>query len=157
MPTLPPTLSCRRTQQPFKKMGVVTFNWYTNPWRDNGGNAPGFTTDCSVFTFSVSGDTTSLGVCGFFIFVKKIFLTEKKGLKRKVQELETDKTSAILTVFRDCDWLLIPNGWAAVQGPPEIKETHGKISLGTHYCKKENVKARPKKVEQETRTGNVKT
>lgn len=92
-----------------------------------------------------------------FYFCKKIFLTEKKGLKLKVQELETDKTSAILTVFRDCDWLLIPNGWAAVQGPPEIKETHGKISLGTHYCKKENVKARPKKVEQETRTGNVKT
>lgn len=44
-----------------------------------------------------------------------------------------------------------------MQGPPEIKETHGKISLGTHYSKKENVKARPKKVEQETRTGNEKT
>lgn len=78
MSTLPPTLSCRRAQQPFKKTGVVTFNWYTNPRRDNSGNAPGFTTDCSAFTFSVSGDTTSLGVCGFFIFLKNISNWEKR-------------------------------------------------------------------------------
>lgn len=65
-----------------------------------------------------------------------------------VQELEAAKTSANLTVSRDCDWLLI-----LAQGPPETEKRSGK--MGTHYSKNKNVKARPKKVEQETRNANV--
>lgn len=64
--TLPPMLSHKKTQQPFKKTGVVTFNWYVSPRKDNSRNAQGFITDCSVFTFSILGVPASLPDFLFF-------------------------------------------------------------------------------------------
>lgn len=155
MSTLPPTLSCRKTQQPFKKTGVMIFNWYTNPWRDNGGNAPGFITDCSVFTFSVSGDTTSLGVCRVFKFLKNYFQLRSwfgaDGARtRDSQDFSQPQSFQGLWLTPD------PDGWAAVQGTTWDREMHGMLSLGTHHSKNENVKARPKKVEKDWKCEDTK-
>lgn len=68
MSTLPPTLSRKITQEPFKKTGVVAFNWYVSPRKDSGGNAQGVITDYSVFTFSILGVTASLPDYFFFFF-----------------------------------------------------------------------------------------